>query len=235
MCFSPQTSFVAATLLMVIGVATLKKVKTRKEVLFASLPFLFAMQQFTEGFLWLSLLHGEFPTEQHWLTIVFISFAGIVLPLLVPLSMFVMEINAHRKIIIGIFFLSGLAIALITFKAITDFGVSSEIINSCIRYDSPLNRSYYVTLLYVMATCGPLLYSRHRNIFRIGILNLGALLIAYYFYKYSYASVWCFFASSISALVYLHFARSSEAKPAVLRANSWRKLSFKKLININYR
>jgi hypothetical protein len=218
MCFSPQASFIAATLLTVIGVATLKKVKKKHELLFGAIPFFFAIQQFTEGLLWLALMKGGYPVEQHWLTIAFISFAGILWPLLLPVSLFVMETNGHRKRIIAIFFLSGLAIAIITFKAILNFGVSSEIVHSCIRYDSPLKRSYYVTLFYVVATCGPLLYSSYSNIIRIGVINIFAFAIAYYFYEYTYASVWCFFASAISALVYLHFAQDSKKNRSDLLA-----------------
>ena len=38
-----------------IGVVTLKKVKHRRELLFAALPALFALHQFMEGFVWLGL------------------------------------------------------------------------------------------------------------------------------------------------------------------------------------
>ena len=55
MCFSATANFVGSTALLGIGVVTLTKVKHRRELLFASLPILFAIHQFIEGFVWLGL------------------------------------------------------------------------------------------------------------------------------------------------------------------------------------
>ena len=54
MCFSASANFVGSAVLGAIGVATLTEVKHRRE-LFAAMPLLFALHQFTEGFVWLSL------------------------------------------------------------------------------------------------------------------------------------------------------------------------------------
>src|SRR5271156_4059038 len=55
MCFSAVANFVGSTALGAVGVVTLTKVKHRRELLFASLPILFAIHQFIEGFVWLGL------------------------------------------------------------------------------------------------------------------------------------------------------------------------------------
>jgi len=55
MCFSATANFVGSTVLGAVGVVTLTKVKHRRELLFASLPVLFAIHQFIEGFVWLGL------------------------------------------------------------------------------------------------------------------------------------------------------------------------------------
>ena len=59
MCFSAAANFVGSAALGAIGVVTLKKVKHRRELLFASLPTLFAIHQFIEGFVWLGLDGGS--------------------------------------------------------------------------------------------------------------------------------------------------------------------------------
>jgi hypothetical protein len=46
---------VGSGVLGAIGILTLTKVKHRRELLFASLPTLFAVHQFSEGFVWLGL------------------------------------------------------------------------------------------------------------------------------------------------------------------------------------
>ena len=55
MCVSATTSFVAAGGIAVVGLATLRHVDHPRLVLFAAMPLLFALQQFTEGFVWLGL------------------------------------------------------------------------------------------------------------------------------------------------------------------------------------
>ncbi len=55
MCFSATANFVGSGALGAMGVATLSTVKHRRELLFASLPILFAIHQFIEGFVWLGL------------------------------------------------------------------------------------------------------------------------------------------------------------------------------------
>ena len=55
MCFSATANFVGSAVLGAVGVVTLTKVKHRRELLFATLPILFAIHQFIEGFVWLGL------------------------------------------------------------------------------------------------------------------------------------------------------------------------------------
>ena len=59
MCFSATANFVGSGVLGGLGVATLAKVKHRREWMFAALPTMFALHQFTEGFVWLGL-DGKF-------------------------------------------------------------------------------------------------------------------------------------------------------------------------------
>jgi hypothetical protein len=55
MCFSATANFVGSAVLGTVGVITLTKVKHRRELMFASLPVLFAVHQLIEGFVWLGL------------------------------------------------------------------------------------------------------------------------------------------------------------------------------------
>jgi len=55
MCFSAAANFVGSGALGTVGVMTLTRVKHRRELLFASLPALFAIHQLIEVFVWLGL------------------------------------------------------------------------------------------------------------------------------------------------------------------------------------
>ena len=65
MCFSAAANFTGSGVLATIGVATFTKVKHRRELLFASLPTLFAIHQFIEGFVWLGLDGTLSPAVTH--------------------------------------------------------------------------------------------------------------------------------------------------------------------------
>jgi hypothetical protein len=55
MCFSPDADFTASAVVGGVGVATLRRVRGRRELIIGALPLLFALHQFTEGFVWLGL------------------------------------------------------------------------------------------------------------------------------------------------------------------------------------
>src|SRR5580698_2407684 len=91
MCFSATANFVGSAVLGGVGVVTLTKVKHRRELLFASLPVLFAVHQFTEGFVWLGLDGILSPAVTHWMGEAFVLYAQGLLPFLMPLSIWLFE------------------------------------------------------------------------------------------------------------------------------------------------
>ena len=86
MCFSAAANFAGSGVLGTVGVATLTRVKHRRELLFASLPTLFALHQFSEGFVWLGLDGVMPPKVTHDMGAAFMLYAQGLLPFLMPLS-----------------------------------------------------------------------------------------------------------------------------------------------------
>src|ERR1700761_6262145 len=91
MCFSATANFVGSGVLATVGVVTLTKVKHRRELLFASLPTLFAIHQFIEGFVWLGLDGILSPQVTHDMGPAFVLYAQGLLPFLMPLSIILFE------------------------------------------------------------------------------------------------------------------------------------------------
>ncbi len=75
MCFSATANFVGSGVLAAVGVVTLTKVKHRRELLFATLPTLFAIHQFIEGFVWLGLDRVFSPAVAHDMGAAFMLYA----------------------------------------------------------------------------------------------------------------------------------------------------------------
>src|ERR1700729_4130949 len=91
MCFSATANFVGSGVLGAVGVVTLTKVKHRRELLFASLPALFAFHQFIEGFVWLGLDGILSPQAAHNMGAAFVLYAQGLLPFLMSLSVVLFE------------------------------------------------------------------------------------------------------------------------------------------------
>ena len=84
-------NFVGKGVLGAGGVATLTRVKHRRELLFAALPTLFAIHQFIEGFVWPGLDGILSPAVAHNMGAAFMLYAQRLLPFLLPLSVLVFE------------------------------------------------------------------------------------------------------------------------------------------------
>jgi len=90
-------NFTLSGAIFVIGILTLRKVSTPNEVVFASLPLLFALHQFTEGFVWLGVSHLIEPSALKLAEGIFIFYAQGLLPFLVPLAIWLLEPSGVRK------------------------------------------------------------------------------------------------------------------------------------------
>src|SRR5271170_5871739 len=97
MCFSATANFVGSGVLGTIGVITLTKVKHRRELLFATLPTLFAIHQFIEGFVWLGLDGTMSPAVAHDMGAAFMLYAQGLLPFVLPLSVLLFEPTAKSR------------------------------------------------------------------------------------------------------------------------------------------
>lgn len=212
MCFSPAVSFTASSALAVIGIMTLRKTKTPQEWPLASLPLLFAAQQFVEGLLWLALLGGESGAGQYWLTQIYTVFAGILWPLLIPLGILLIEPDQRRKrLLLGLLLISG-GLAVYTLSVIARFGFHAEIVNACILYSHPAEQGPHMLALYILTTCAAFFCSSGRGIRWIGLANILAFMAAANFYWTNFVSVWCFFSALVSGLIYLYFSHKNQAE-----------------------
>lgn len=91
MCFSAEASFIAGAALTVIGVATIKKTTHKSQLWFASIPLVFGIQQLAEGVLWLTLPDPEMIRVQRVATYIFIFFAQVIWPFIVPFGVLMLD------------------------------------------------------------------------------------------------------------------------------------------------
>lgn len=205
MCFSAGASFVASGLIGLIGVATLRHVREPRALLFAAVPMLFAMHQFTEGLVWLGL-DGEIgPVALDHATFLFMFYAQGILPFLMPVAVLLMEPpGRRRKAIMALTFLGAFVCAWMIYGLIF-FESTCFVEQHSIAYRNPLTGNFWVSLLYIVATCGALVLSSHRVVGWYGVLNIIGLTIAQIVKEFAFASVWCFYAATLSIVIYWQF------------------------------
>lgn len=156
MCFSATANFVGSAVLGTIGVATLREVKHRREILFASVPLLFALHQFTEGWVWLGLDGRLPPVVAHDAGAAFILYAQGLLPLLLPLGILLFEPTVKRRRTMLPFAIVGGGLTLYTLWALAAYPTQVGIRDHSIVYLNKATHDGVGAGLYVVVTCGAL-------------------------------------------------------------------------------
>jgi hypothetical protein len=213
MCFSATANFVGSTALGAVGVVTLTKVKHRRELLFASLPILFAVHQFIEGFVWLGLDGYLSPTVTHNMGAAFMLYAQGLLPFLLPLSVFLFEPDGPGRRRMLPFLAIGTATTLYILWALTAYPTQVFVKGNSIVYINQATNNTAVAVLYVIATCGSLFVSKERPMVIFGAANLAILLIVMAFKRYAFTSLWCAYAAIASVIILAYFWKSSLRRP----------------------
>ena len=134
MCFSAEASFIVGGALLVVGVTTARKTIYQKELPIAMIPFIFAIQQLVEGFLWVSLINNDTSQIPFWLSNIYGVFIGIIWPLFVPFAVYCAETNSKRRKIIASIGIAGIGLAIYTAIGILKQPIIAEIINHSINY-----------------------------------------------------------------------------------------------------
>jgi hypothetical protein len=213
MCFSATANFVGSTALGAVGVVTLTKVKHRRELLFAALPILFAIHQFIEGFVWLGLDGILSPVVAHDMGAAFMLYAQGLLPFLLPLSVLLFEPTANARRRMLPFLILGGGTTLYILWAFTAYPLQLFVKGNSIVYINQATNNMTVAVLYVIATCGSLFFSKVRAMVIFGAANLAILLAVMELKRYAFTSLWCAYAAVASVIILAYFWKSSANRP----------------------
>ena len=205
MCFSATASFSAGALLLGIGALTLKSARRPQEWPFAAIPLLFAIQQLSEGVIWLTF-QVEAPLLNTVMTHVYSFFSHVLWPVYIPVAVLMLEPPGRRRRSLIAFAVAGSAVGAYLLYVLVAFPVVSRPTGRHVEYDSPHFFALEVMTVYLISTTVSPLLSTHRSVKIFGFLALLSFGAVYYFYATWFISVWCFFAALLSVVIYLHFA-----------------------------
>jgi hypothetical protein len=213
MCFSATANFVGSGALAAIGAVTLSRVKHRRELLFAALPTLFAVHQFIEGFVWLGLDGILSPKTAHNMGAAFMLYAQGLLPFLLPLSVLLFEPDKRSRMRMRPFLALGTLTTLYILWALSAYPTQVFVRGNSIVYLNPATNNITVAILYVIATCGSLLFSKIKDMVIFGIANVVILLVVMAFKSYAFTSLWCAYAAIASIIILAYFWKSHATRP----------------------
>lgn len=200
MCFSEEASFGAAVGLGVIAGASLQKSGLSRYFYLALIPLFLAVQQFSEGLIWLNLEQVVPASPTFSFFYYYYLFVALVAwPSWVCFSLFMAEAIAAKKVILGGFLLLALIVSAYNLMALLQ-PMEAIPVEHSIRYD--VNIPYHAVWVYAGLTIIPWFFSGLKGSFLAGIVLGMTFIIAGAFYQFAFISVWCFFATLVSVAIY---------------------------------
>jgi len=213
MCFSAGASFTGGVIISAIGIATIREVHKPSQLVFASIPLFFGLQQMIEGCLWLTIPLPDFITLQKISTYFFLILADFFWPTMIPLAVLMMEENKKRKRYLWVLLGMGVSLSLYYAYCLLIFNVNPQIMGYHIHYNTtfPESLSMPAFIIYLTVTIPPLFISSIKRTHLMGILMFFSCLITAIFFTQYLTSVWCFFAALISAVIFWILRDSKKA------------------------
>ncbi len=201
-CFSAKASFIAAGVLLPIGVVAVRRVRDRRLLPLAATPLLFAAQQLSEGVLWLHLEDAPFGKSPTAIAQVFLFFALFVWPAFVPFALLSAERRPERRPPLKVVWAIGAALGayLMACSALRPS-------YSCIAFgnlyyavavDTPLKP--LTPFVYVTSVLAPMIVSSLPGTKVLAAVTVVSFSIAGILFRAGFASVWCFFAAVLSGI-----------------------------------
>jgi len=107
----------------------------------------------------------------------------------------------------------GTALAIYILWALIAFPLQVYLQRNSIVYVNEGTNNTLVAVLYIIATCGTLFFSKVRDMVVFGAANFVILLIVMAVKRYAFTSVWCAYAAVASVIILAYFWKSKLERP----------------------
>jgi hypothetical protein len=217
MCFSPEADFTAGAVVAAVGVETVRRVRSPRELIVGALPLLFGIHQLIEGFVWLGLQGQIASGLGNVAKEAYIVYAHAVLPAIVPRGFMLLEPDRRRWRWLSPLACLGLLLGIYLLWQVTAYPVDAQQAGHCISYTTHTPNDVTVTLLYLVVTCAPPLISSRQYLRWFGLVNLVGVIATALVRADELTSLWCLYAAMVSVLILEHFRRqrAHEARAAI--------------------
>jgi len=207
-CFSPTGDLVGGVVVAAIGIDACRHLKGRSgNLALAALPLVLGLHQVDEAFVWWGL-QGHAPRSVGVVAMwIYLVFALVVLPILVPTLLIVFEHVARRRWRCVPFLALGTFVAAVLLEAMLAGHPAVRLGAYHLSYSVGLRHGVVFIGLYIVATCGPFFVSGRRPLVWFGAVNLVAVVALALLCASGFTSLWCFYAALVSGAIALHLRR----------------------------
>ncbi len=207
MCFSETVSFSAAAGLTLLGIGTIRQTTSSSQLLLASFPCLFALQQALEGFVWLGKSNSYVSEFGAIYTYGFLLFATLLWLVFSPLAIYLLETDTEKKRLLLGLAIGGLFLGVYLFSWIVSHGIEPQTFSGNLLYDLSFIPFYETSkYLYLAIIVLPFAIAHSFALKLFSGLVASSFLLAQLLFHATMVSVWCFFAAVLSGFLYLTIA-----------------------------
>jgi hypothetical protein len=209
-CYSAPASLAASGVLAVSGIAILRMPKKKSEIPLSLFPLIFSVHQLTEGLLWLNHTGSVPDTYKQGLIYAFVLIAFVFWPIYVPFSAYMTETGKMRRKIIILCQLVGICIGVTFLVSIIRNTPDATFLAQSISYG--VHGPPKSLAPYMVAVTIPFLISSDKRLIVLGVALLVACGTAMYTAcSGAFPSIWCFYASILSLIIYLRLRYQAKA------------------------
>jgi hypothetical protein len=203
MCFSATASFGASIMLASIGTLSLVKAQSPSLKVLAVIPFVFSLQQFSEGWVWLSLTKESFVLWKVPSMYFFLFFAEITWPICISFSMMRLEKKSYRKTILQFIFYLSLILSSVLAYSLYFYQADVRVMGNHVMYTINTTDTFksVTNIFYFLTAVVPPFLSSIKKARWIGIILILSYVVAKVFYEEYIVSIWCYFATIICAII----------------------------------
>jgi hypothetical protein len=203
MCFSVTADLAAGAALLPVAALSLREVRHWRELPYASLPAVFAAHQLIEAFVWAQQDGDVSRGVGHLAALIYVFIAWPLLPVLVPISVMLLEPRETRQRVAPFVAVGSIVAAYLAYVVLAR-PVVVVVHPHALEYQTGVVHPLIWATLYIVAIVGALVTSRHRLVVVFGVLNLVGLIAVAMVYFEAFTSLWCAYAAAASIAVWLH-------------------------------
>jgi hypothetical protein len=143
----------------------------------------------------------------------FVLYAQGLLPFLLPLAILLFEPDVKSRRRMLPFLALGTGTSLYMLWALLAYPLQIFVRSNSIVYINGGTNNTVLAVLYVIATCGSLFFSKVRDMVIFGAANLAILLIVMAVKRYAFTSLWCAYAAAASIIILAYFWKTRLTRP----------------------